>query len=505
MAQAGRSERHLPALPTWAHMAIDASLLAAAAFVAMRFAPIELFPGSPLQGFPEAWALLHVVLLPIAFLALNQYSFLGGPSFSWSFPRILLPFLALELTLLLFLAMLGLGAAVDRDFVLVNFALGMTLVNAWRGIASERTKRQVRSGKKVANLLLVGEGLALPALAKAVVADPLLGRRLVGFIGLDPGPAPSGQAVWGPGGQVPLRDAIRENSLHGHRHLWASLDVTASEVEMVLDGLGVEEVFLGPRAEADDVEVWLRACQVRGVDVHLVPAHQVRLGLRLSAWTLGEFSLLDVHRRPFSRLGWWAKRGMDIVGSAVGLIVFSPVIAAVALATKLEHPKNQVFYAGRRTGLKGRIFRMAKFTTMVPEAQKLERNLQAQNQREGPWFKLDADDDPRLTKVGRFIRKYSINEIPQFWNVLKGEMSLVGPRPPIPEEVATYLDYDIRYYRCLDVKPGLTGLWQVTAKDDPSFDRRIELDLRYMEEWSIWLDIKIMLLTLGALVRHPEE
>ena len=164
-----------------------------------------------------------------------------------------------------------------------------------------------------------------------------------------------------------------------------------------------------------------------------------------------------------------------------------------------------MFYPGRRVGLKGRIFRMAKFTTMRPDAQKLEETLQAENQREGPWFKLEADKDPRLTRVGRFIRKYSINEIPQFWNVLKGDMSLVGPRPPIPEEVATYLDYDVRYFHCLDVKPGMTGLWQVTAKNDPSFDRRIQLDLEYMQNWSIWRDVKIMLKTVTSVVKDKED
>ncbi len=196
---------------------------------------------------------------------------------------------------------------------------------------------------------------------------------------------------------------------------------------------------------------------------------------------------------------------MDICGSLVGLLIAFPVILVTAVAIKIETPRNPIFYPGRRVGLKGRTFRMAKFTTMVFDAQIIEEKILSGNQRQGPWFKIDADNDPRLTKVGRFIRKYSINEIPQFWNVFIGEMSLVGPRPPLPAEVATYMDYDFRYFHCLDTKPGMTGLWQVTAKNDPSFDKRIALDLEYMEKWSIWLDLRILLKTFASIIKNTED
>jgi lipopolysaccharide/colanic/teichoic acid biosynthesis glycosyltransferase len=149
--------------------------------------------------------------------------------------------------------------------------------------------------------------------------------------------------------------------------------------------------------------------------------------------------------------------------------------------------------------MKGRAFRMLKFTTMRPDAQSLEFDLQHLNQREGPWFKIAADKDPRLTRSGRWIRKLTINEIPQFWNVLKGDMSLVGPRPPTPEEVATYLQFDVRYFQVLDAKPGMTGLWQVTARHDPSFERRLDLDLRYIREWTVWRDLAILFRTFAVV------
>ena len=205
-----------------------------------------------------------------------------------------------------------------------------------------------------------------------------------------------------------------------------------------------------------------------------------------------------------SRVGWWVKRGMDIVGSVTGLLLGGPVLLVAAVAIKIENPKLPVFYRSPRVGLKGRQFMMWKLTTMRPDAQELEKDLQTRNEREGPWFKLESGHDPRLTKVGRFLRKYTINEVPQFINVLTGDMSLVGPRPPIPSEVATYMDYDFRYFRCLDVKPGMTGLWQVTAKDDPSFDLRLELDLKYMREWSVWMDAGILLRTVWVAFGRGE-
>ena len=501
--------RHLPPVPKSVFVLLDALLLAAVGFaLAAALDPSVAvaagWGGLASPGFRQSWVFAQATVLPLAFIALRQYRFLGEPGGAWSFPRIVLAATVLDLGLLLYLRLLG-WPNVDRTFIVLDFLAGTVAVCLWRAIAQARLRRMAVSGKRVRNVLFVGGSGLVAEVGRMVAREPALGRRVVGFAG-DPPAAPAPPGAWVPAGDDPVRAAVVENSLRHPRHIWAGYPASDDEARRrILDGLNVEEVYLGPRRDPVEIAAWLRLCQERGVDTHFIPDHHVELGIVPEPWQLGPYVMLDVHRRPFSPLGWWAKRAMDVAGALVGLVLSAPIVLATAVAIKVEHPSLPVFYPGRRVGLKGRIFRMAKFTTMRPDAQKLEETLQAENQREGPWFKLEADKDPRLTRVGRFIRKYSINEIPQFWNVLKGDMSLVGPRPPIPEEVATYLDYDVRYFHCLDVKPGMTGLWQVTAKNDPSFDRRIQLDLEYMQNWSIWRDVKIMLKTVASVVKDKED
>jgi len=154
-----------------------------------------------------------------------------------------------------------------------------------------------------------------------------------------------------------------------------------------------------------------------------------------------------------------------------------------------------MFYRSKRMGRKGRPFVCYKFRTMVADADFLKEGLRHLNERHGPFFKISGD--PRITRLGRWLRKYSLDEVPQLWNVLKGDMSLVGPRPhPLDD----YRQYHLEHLRRLDVEPGLTGLWQVTARQDPSFETNMALDLRYIETWNVWLDLKILWRTVGAVL-----
>ena len=169
------------------------------------------------------------------------------------------------------------------------------------------------------------------------------------------------------------------------------------------------------------------------------------------------------------------------------------MMAALALLIRLDSP-GPVFYAAQRTGAKGRPFHCYKFRSMAPGADQLKDTLRAHNQREGPIFKLA--DDPRITRFGRFLRRYSLDELPQLWNVLRGEMSLVGPRPhPVDADNR----YELHHYRRLDMKPGMTGLWQITARHNPSFDLNMHLDLTYIENWTLQLDARILLKTVRVL------
>lgn len=188
------------------------------------------------------------------------------------------------------------------------------------------------------------------------------------------------------------------------------------------------------------------------------------------------------------------KRLIDIVGSLCGIILLSPLFLIVAILIKLEDPKGKVFFAQERNGKYPKTFKMYKFRSMVHNAEDLLKDLMDRNEQTGPVFKIN--DDPRITKVGKFIRKTSIDELPQLFNVLKGDMSLVGPRPPIPREVEQYNSYQMQR---LAVKPGLTCIWQVSGRNNIGFDEWVEMDIEYIKTRNLWLDIKLIFKTVGVL------
>lgn len=187
------------------------------------------------------------------------------------------------------------------------------------------------------------------------------------------------------------------------------------------------------------------------------------------------------------------KRLIDVIGSIVALVVFTPTMLVIMLLIRLED-RGPVFYGQTRIGKNGAEFKMWKFRSMRANAHELRSQMMAQNDADGPMFKIK--DDPRVTKIGHFIREKSLDEIPQFFNVLKGEMSLVGPRPSLPEEV---MEFDSRERERLNVLPGLTGLWQVSGRNDLSFDDMIALDLEYVKHHSVLWDIKIIFITVAQM------
>jgi exopolysaccharide biosynthesis polyprenyl glycosylphosphotransferase len=202
-----------------------------------------------------------------------------------------------------------------------------------------------------------------------------------------------------------------------------------------------------------------------------------------------------------SRASFWEafdpnalKRASDLLLSALALVALAPFLLIVAILIKLDSP-GPAFYISERIGKNGRAFRCFKFRTMLVDAEARKSELLCHNERKEILFKIARD--PRVTRVGRFLRKYSIDELPQFFNVLRGDMSIVGPRPPLASEVDRYLPW---HHRRLDVPPGITGLWQVEARQDPSFDSYIALDLNYVDNWTVWLDFKIMLRTVGVVL-----
>jgi lipopolysaccharide/colanic/teichoic acid biosynthesis glycosyltransferase len=189
------------------------------------------------------------------------------------------------------------------------------------------------------------------------------------------------------------------------------------------------------------------------------------------------------------------KRVLDVAVAGLTLMALAPLLAVIAGFIRLDS-RGPVLYCAQRAGRKGKLFRCYKFRTMVSGADRLKDDLRENNQRSGPFFKIS--NDPRITRLGRFLRRYSLDELPQLWNVVKGDMSLVGPRPHPLEDVA---GYEIEHLARLDVTPGITGLWQVTARRDPSFQRGMELDREYIRTWSLRSDMRILLKTFLAVVQ----
>ncbi|GAA0753121.1 sugar transferase [Clostridium sartagoforme] len=207
---------------------------------------------------------------------------------------------------------------------------------------------------------------------------------------------------------------------------------------------------------------------------------------------INEQEIIEIERKE-SAIYNISKRALDIIASTLGLIILSPILLVVAILIKLES-KGPAIFSQKRIGLNKKEFKMYKFRSMVQNAEELKEKLAKKNEMSGPMFKMK--NDPRVTKVGKFIRKTSIDELPQLINVLKGEMSLVGPRPSLPKEV---LKFEPWMLKRLSVKPGLTCYWQVSGRNNIDFENWMKLDLQYVNDRSFWLDLKLILKTAGVL------
>ena len=256
-----------------------------------------------------------------------------------------------------------------------------------------------------------------------------------------------------------------------------------------------EVVFCLPATEMNRVEAFVVRLDLLGVTSRMVldlvdfPAHRQELTLFHDS-----LPMLTFYAKAFNAPQMMAKRCLDLAGALIGLLLLLIVLPFVAVAIKLESP-GPVFFGQIRLGEQGRPFRCWKLRSMFVDAEDLKQDLMVHNEMNGQMFKIK--DDPRITRVGRFIRKTSIDEFPQFWNVLMGEMSLVGTRPPTPDEVANYEDW---HRKRISIRPGITGLWQVSGRSQiQDFDEVARLDISYVENWSVWLDLRILLKTLWVV------
>lgn len=261
----------------------------------------------------------------------------------------------------------------------------------------------------------------------------------------------------------------------------------------------VDEIIFAEPHRPGLAQFVIREARRNHLDVKVVPYFYGCQEQPLRLENLGRVPLITLHREKLPAGELFLKRVLDVGVSSICLILTSPLLLFIAVAIKLDS-KGSALYGALRVGRKGRKFRCFKFRTMVANAGGLKDALRSRNQREGPCFKIA--DDPRITRIGRWLRRYSLDELPQLWNVWKGEMSLVGPRPHPVDDFACY---DLEHLRRLDVTPGITGLWQVTARRNPSFQTTMALDLEYIEQWSLWMDLRILLKTVGVVFRGTGE
>jgi exopolysaccharide biosynthesis polyprenyl glycosylphosphotransferase len=258
--------------------------------------------------------------------------------------------------------------------------------------------------------------------------------------------------------------------------------------------LFVDEIFFSVPAEKELMIGIVEEARGYGIDVRVVPDLYDGLAWAAPVEYIGQFPTIPLHRRDLPMGTFLLKRALDVTAAAFAMLLGLPFMLLLIAAIRLDS-KGPVFYRSQRIGRKGRTFTCYKFRTMCVDAEEQKKDLIDRNERDGILFKIA--NDPRITRVGRFLRKYSLDELPQLFNVLRSEMSLVGPRPPVASEVE---QYDLSHLRRLDVLPGMTGLWQVEARQDPSFDSYISLDTAYVENWSMWLDVKILVRTVGVVL-----
>ncbi len=330
--------------------------------------------------------------------------------------------------------------------------------------------RLYQRGIGVDRVLVVGAGEMGRAVIRNLLAQPELGYQVIGFV--DDHPARRGSPI----GRLP--------------ELGSCDDVGALLMQQCVD-----EVIITLPWECQEMILDVsRQCEQAGIRAKVVPdLFQLSLN-RLSVETVGGIPLLGL-KGPVIR-GWnlAVKRGLDIAISALALVVLSPVLAIIAVLIKYDSP-GPILFRQVRVGRGGELFTLYKFRSMRQGADKEKQALLALNEATGPLFKIRGD--PRLTRVGRVLRRLSLDELPQFYNILRGDLSLVGPRPPVPSEVEQYQDWHLRR---LDVSPGLTGLWQVSGRRELPFDEMVMLDLFYAEHWSLFMDFKILLRTIPTVI-----
>jgi exopolysaccharide biosynthesis polyprenyl glycosylphosphotransferase len=366
---------------------------------------------------------------------------------------------------------------ISRTAVACAGAVNIFTLAGWRYAKRRYVLHRALQGASACRVLIIGDSKSALAFSSWLEANRHLGYSVRGL--LEP----------------------TNGHSNGHRHASSKTEAapllgSVQDLRRIALEEFIEQLFIALPADREVVKQVFQEAQRLRLDLNVVPDIYDGLGWHAPVHSIGGFPVLELHGQPIPAFGLAAKRAVDIAFGSLLLVLAAPIIAIAAAAISLDS-RGPIFYAAQRMGKKGKKFRCYKLRTMVHDADDHKPALRSTaNQRSGPFFKIA--NDPRITRTGAWLRSSSIDELPQLINVIRGDMSLVGPRPHPLDDVERYGVEDLRR---LDVKPGLTGLWQVAARRDPSFETNMHLDLEYIENWSLALDAKILLQTVPAVLR----
>jgi exopolysaccharide biosynthesis polyprenyl glycosylphosphotransferase len=359
----------------------------------------------------------------------------------------------------------------SRTFIVLIFAISWVFLCAQRLFLIYALKEIRKRGLNTHNILIVGTGSRAQNFIRYLQKHPDLGFQIVGLVDPDP--------------------ALQHKDVMGYKVIGVLEDLPKIFETEVID----EVFFIMPRSLLVQIEEALLYCEQVGKRVSLAVDLFSFKFAKTKQTGISDFPLLSFQSTPDKIWQLFLKRTLDIVISAAALIILSPFFLLITVLIK-KTSDGPVFFRQKRCGLNGRVFTLYKFRTMVQHAEKMLDSLKKHNEMSGPAFKMSKD--PRVTPLGQWFRRMSIDELPQFVHVLFGDMSIVGPRPPIPSEVAHYQTWQRRR---LSMRPGLTCLWQIKGRNKiVNFDEWMRLDLQYIDEWSLWLDFKIFLKTIPVVL-----
>ena len=441
------------------YMLIDFVMVLACSTVVFSFRFDHFFPYAPYSGF----FLLYSALVVLFCISQDLYRTPREmPAIKES---VLVAKAVVFATAVLVVFIFTSGNKDISRFVIVSAgAMNIVALSGWRYAKRRYVARRVCKGLGTRRALIIGSNKAAKDLAACFERNFQLGYVFCGFLDTHP---------------------------NGNGRMLGSV----GEFRQIALSTFADEVFVTAPTDRELVkQIFIEAKRLH-LNLNIVPDLYDDLGRHAPIRSLMGFPVIALNGRTLPIVGLAVKRLLDVILSIGGLVICAPILLASAVWIRLDSP-GRIIYSAPRMGKKGRKFPCYKLRTMVAEADQQKDKIRRTNERHGPFFKMQCD--PRVTKSGRWLRKYSIDELPQLLNVLFGDMSLVGPRP---HPVDDFERYSFEDFRRLEVKPGMTGLWQTEARLDPAFETSMALDLQYMENWSLWLDLRILFKTLPVVFR----